>query len=580
MFFPAEPLSVPFSGRRGRAGLLCVAAIGGLAVAWTGPVNAQALPDAGTLQRETREALQQGTVAPPAIPAPAPSPSADGPRVLVQRVDVSGASLLTAADIAQVMAAFTGRELDMAGMRAAAQALSDAYRRKGWFARVSVPEQDLTGGVLHLAVAEGRFGKLVVDDQARRADADQVAGVVGSRLEAGRFYSLAALERGVFLANDLPGVSADGVLRAGDGAGTSDLALVIRDRPIIEGSVRIDNAGSPGTGRVREVAQVSLNNATGLADRLTMTGVNSDGMRYGEAGWTVAIGHDGLTAGISGSYLEYELGGTFAELGATGRAVTAKAQMRYPLVRGSGQSHWLRAEFDHADFNDDVLGLPAHRKQVDGVALVIEGTLTDRAGVTRYDLGLRAGGLDLSGMPEDAALDDITANREGGFARINLSLERTQRLSDQGFLRLAISSQWAPHNLDSSEQFSLGGPGAVRAYPAGEALGDRGALANVELHVPVRTGLKPGSRVFLFADGGVIERRAKTWTGWAEPGARNRYALFGAGAGLAAALPGGFEAQAVVAVPVGSNRGSADPALNQDGSGHNARGWLTLSKQF
>jgi hypothetical protein len=48
-------------------------------------------------------------------------------------------------------------------------------------------------------------------------------------------------------------------------------------------------------------------------------------------------------------------------------------------------------------------------------------------------------------------------------------------------MAVKLRGQWADTNLTSSEKFSLGGNDAVRAYPTGEAPGDRGWLATAEL---------------------------------------------------------------------------------------------------
>lgn len=44
-----------------------------------------------------------------------------------------------------------------------------------------------------------------------------------------------------------------------------------------------------------------------------------------------------------------------------------------------------------------------------------------------------------------------------------------------------LEAQSADKNLDSSEKFFLGGAQGVRAYPLGEAAGDEGAMATLEL---------------------------------------------------------------------------------------------------
>ena len=48
-------------------------------------------------------------------------------------------------------------------------------------------------------------------------------------------------------------------------------------------------------------------------------------------------------------------------------------------------------------------------------------------------------------------------------------------------LQILGSMQLANKNLDSSEKFTLGGIGGVRAYPSGEASGDEGRKISFDL---------------------------------------------------------------------------------------------------
>jgi hemolysin activation/secretion protein len=57
-------------------------------------------------------------------------------------------------------------------------------------------------------------------------------------------------------------------------------------------------------------------------------------------------------------------------------------------------------------------------------------------------------------------------------------------------LYASFSGQRASKNLDSSEEFFLGGPNGVRAYPQGEGAGDEGWLSRLEL----RHGAGPHGR--------------------------------------------------------------------------------------
>lgn len=191
------------------------------------PALAQTVPDAGSLQRELREGLPGLPARRLPIPRPAAPLQADtGERTLVQRFVVEGARLIPTAELEAALKDLEGRELGLADMQAAAGRIADLYLARGFFARAVLPPQDITSGTVRIRVVEGRFGQLVVRDEAPRADGDYVARVVGARLAQGRAYTAKGLERGLLLANDLPGVRAEATLKAGKEPGTSDLELV------------------------------------------------------------------------------------------------------------------------------------------------------------------------------------------------------------------------------------------------------------------------------------------------------------------------------------------------------------------
>src|SRR5262249_40951483 len=102
-------------------------------------------------------------------------------------------------------------------------------------------------------------------------------------------------------------------------------------------------------------------------------------------------------------------------------------------------------------------------------------------GLNSYSLGVSRGQLNLDGYAPDRALDETTAQTNGGYTKAAYSCARLQRLGQTLFLYAALVGQVASKNLDSSEKFGLGGPFGVRAYPTGEATGDEGLLVNLEL---------------------------------------------------------------------------------------------------
>ena len=90
------------------------------------------------------------------------------------------------------------------------------------------------------------------------------------------------------------------------------------------------------------------------------------------------------------------------------------------------------------------------------------------------------------------------------YRKTSASLLYLQALSRDWTVYASVLGQRASKNLDSSEKFSLGGAQGVRAYPVGEAAGDEGALATLELRYALPQWLGATPQLVLFADSGRV----------------------------------------------------------------------------
>lgn len=545
---------------------------------------AQVAPDAGSLQRQLRSGIPD--ISPqqaPTAPAISPQPRDDGPRLRVKGFMIEGASLIPAAELQALIADQTEQDLSLGDLQKLTARISDAYRQRGYFARSYLPAQEARDGIIRITVIEGHFGKVIQGQPPRRANVQFVTSVAASSLQPGAPYSADALERGLLLANDLPGITVDGTLKAGSATGTSDLLLEITDDPLLSGYISGDNSGTRATGRYRGNAGASLNGLTGIGDQLSLLGLASRGLTYGQVEWSLPLGHDGFRARAALTGLDYDLIGDFKDLHAEGTAVTQQVEISYPLLRSDRHSLWARLDYEHGRYDDDALGQSLHRKRLDKGSIALDGNRADAwggGGASYYAIALTIGSLDLSRLPADAALDAATARTDGNFTKLAIDLRRDQALGGAFFLRGRLVGQWSGSNLDSSEQLALGGPVGVRAYPVNEGIGDSGAVANFELHYPFTSGAASGLDIFGFADAGVTRRHADKWRGWnAGSNDPNSYPLFGVGIGATYAIADGLGASLVAALPIGANQG-APSGLNQDGGKTDPRIWFSLSKKF
>ncbi|MCC6200958.1 MAG: ShlB/FhaC/HecB family hemolysin secretion/activation protein [Moraxellaceae bacterium] len=100
-------------------------------------------------------------------------------------------------------------------------------------------------------------------------------------------------------------------------------------------------------------------------------------------------------------------------------------------------------------------------------------------GTTYGSLAYTTGQLDLDAVLQ--AAEALSAKTQGSFDKWNVDVARIQATSVNSLSLFArVSAQWAGTNLDSSEDFGLGGPNGVRAYPLGEGYGDEGWLTQIE----------------------------------------------------------------------------------------------------
>jgi hemolysin activation/secretion protein len=113
-------------------------------------------------------------------------------------------------------------------------------------------------------------------------------------------------------------------------------------------------------------------------------------------------------------------------------------------------------------------------------------------------------------------------NTRGRFEKVNFDGVRLQALPANFSLYGHASGQWSKKNLGSSEGFDLGGASGVRAYPSGEASGNVGWLAQVELRISFNQWSP-----YVFYDDGTIKTDAKPAIN-----ATNKRQLSGGGVGL------------------------------------------------
>lgn len=504
-------------------------------------------------------------------PETAPVATPPGPKVRVHSLRVIGQTIFPEAELIAATSFSSDSELDLAGLQALAARITGFYNRHGYFlAQAYVPEQNIQGGNVTIAVVEGRFGKIGLDNHTNLSD--HVANGVLANLKAGDIVATAPLERRLLLLSDIPGVSVRSTLSPGTAVGTSDLLVDLAPTHRVSGSIEADNAGNRYTGAVRAGGTVNINDPTGHGDLLSLRMLTSfTGLAYGRASYQALVGK--TTVGIAYAHIYYSLGKEFASLDATGNGDVASLYASYPLIRSHDSNLYLQGGVDAKWFQDRLGFIPADSHRRTQVATIgLSGDEHDQlggGGWSVYSASVSAGNLDLR-SPTDRAADALGARSNGGFGKAQGSVARLQRVSGPLSLYGSVRGQVAFHNLDISEKMELGGAYGVRAYPEGEAYGDQGYVATAEARLLLRDLVPvPGDlQLFALIDTGEVDYVRNPFVDGSNHATRSGY-----GGGISWAAPAGFVLKGTYAHRLGDTRATSAPD-------HAGRGWFQLSKAF
>jgi hemolysin activation/secretion protein len=477
-------------------------AVHGGAWAQTPPV-----PDAGQVLRD----LRQATPAP--LPQSAPLQRIDETadlsqkgeaKVMVKSIAITGNQEIPSAELQPLVAGLVGAEQSLSQLNAAARRITAYYRGKGFaVARAYLPAQDITDGAVTISIIEGRISSHKINNQSLLSD-ERAQAYLG-QVKDGDVIKSEQIDRGLLLLQDTPGVSTSrATLQPGASVGTSELLIEVNPARAYSGSVVLDNYGSRYTGEYRVAGTFNVVSPLKIGDQITANLLTSgDNLSFARLAYQLPVGSDGLKLGAAYSDIHYKLGKEFEALQAHGTATSASVFAAYPFIRSQFKNLSGTVALEDKRLKDYVDGTATFTpKKVSVASFGLSGSLQDAlggGGITGLDLTVALGNLSIN-SPSALAIDNASAQSNGSYTRFSYGVNRLQRFTDSTFLALSVTGQTASKNLDSSEKFSLGGINGVRAYPQGEASGDEGHRATVEL----RHNLMANVQATVFYDWGQV----------------------------------------------------------------------------
>jgi hemolysin activation/secretion protein len=500
-----------------------------------------------------------------------PSQPEPGAQVVrVQQWVLQGNQVLSSETLQALLQPFSGVDVSLQQIREAAALVQQAYDEAGWLARVDVPPQDITHGRVTLQITEAKLGQVSMDANATsRVTNERVQAFIQAQQAAGQPLNVRRLDRGLLLADDLSGVSLVGTLQASAQPGATDVVLSAAAEPPYSVDMSLDNTNARSVGADKFSISATWVSPAGYGETYSAQAFKSEGSDYLRISASAPLGHSGLRGSVSLSQLDYEIvtpdaNGQAQDI--SGRSQSAGVDLTYPLLRSRQANVYLTAALEDKRYRGQANGQRNSHYRIEGGHLGLVGNFFDSWGggaANSYSLIWRHGQVKSGQVP-------VSEDVAGSFKKLNWSLSRQQAVSSQVSLFAAINGQSTGSKpLDGSENLSLGGPSAVRAYPVGEASGPQGHVVNLELRYRINSQWL----ITPFYDRGRIDKRTAD--------EKTAYSLEGAGVSLGWTGPGGWAAKATYTRRLGTNPNpNAETGKDQDGSLSKDRVWLTVSRSF
>ena len=407
-------------------------------------------------------------------------------RLTPRHFQIEGAKTLPFEQIAAKFTPLANREITVAELLQAAEAVTQMYKDAGYpLSFAFVPAQAFDNGKVLITVVEGYVANVTV--RGKPGPSEARLRKIAEQLKQDRPLRQESFEHYVNVLAQQPGMQVNATVQpptTTDGA--CDMVLEVKRKPFTFGTGV--EWMSPG---IRAIATATTNSLTPLGEQLSFSTLfpkGRDSEEYYAAAYAQPLGTEGMLAKITAShYRGVPENNSLAPIGFESRYVNDSkrlgASLAYPLILNNRHVLTLTGGFyANSQFERYTQAVqPGAGRKVElstsvRVASAEMAYLQRGSGVTRNaTLGLYKG-FDALGANRENNLNDLS------FWRTRLLLSQANDLPFGFGVALSAAGQYSGNRLASSEQISFGGRFFGLGYPAGEIAGDKGWGASAEIN--------------------------------------------------------------------------------------------------
>ena len=505
-------------------------------------------------------------------------------KVFVKEFNFEGNKKYPTSEFLKLVDNKINKELNYADLRNILQDVSFYYRSKGYLATAFLPEQDITDGKVQIFIVEGRIGKVEIKADAKKQlniSRERISRFIFNKIKANEILNIVQLDRNIRNLNNTPGINAIAQLVEGNNLGETDVIISASNTKTLNMTSLVDNNGSRSSGYERVTNIFNFDSVLNKGERFSFTDVITEGSHYYASSVTAPIGYNGLSTTLRISKMMYDLDAPFESTDPTGYSTEFFLGFNKELIVKPDKGLTSSLSFSRNDYVNDLNTGSNSDKDIVKTSSNLTFNSQDKlfsGGTNSVSLTGIYGVLDLSDNASNFETDHLTAKSDGEYWKLSLNANRFQRITESVSAVIKFNGQYTDKNLDGAEQLSLGGPSAVRAYPANEAAGDQGFVTSLEFNKT----LTKNKKITFFYDYGKIQLHKIAWNNWnsTNTSLKNNYDLHGLGFSFSMPIYKNFALTATYAEKLGNNRGKDSSGNDVDGLTWDNRSLISLVGQF
>jgi hemolysin activation/secretion protein len=394
---------------------------------------------------------------------------------VLTKIITDKSQILDEKELAQLTHSYEGRTILVRDLYELIGKINKLYNERGYITcRAILPPQTIKDGVAHIRLLEGKTGKVTVKGNNSTKEHYITRRL---HLKQGDIANVNTLNKDLLLFNGTNDVQLRIKMKAGSVPGTTDYELTAWEPQKQTWTVYSDNGGSTNSGEYRGGLFFTDHSLTGTRDALTLSTLDSKGMKSFGASYSREIGRSGTKLNLLYNTNSVKIiSGDLEPLDVRGHANSYTVGLVQPLIVNETTRAEAGLEYNHQNSKTDFLGMHWLDDTENDVTASFALTNYGNSHIFYQKHSYVSGGYH----------DLYDSNTNYGMYKFSGLYQKTykhgQMLNDR------LDAQWSSANyLPSARQFYIGGAYSVRGYEENLLSGDSGYSFNLEYSVPLNT---------------------------------------------------------------------------------------------